>query len=216
MAVTFPVDLGGNGQTYDNNSFALGGHRVNFIPVLEQVVVMAETTTDNAINAQDAATAALGSQTASGISEANSLLFRNQAETFAGNASNFSLDAQNSATQAANSLAGTLNAAGLSGAKAYSSFALASADFANLVNNQAVFVVTDETRGNQGAYYRATGTPVSSLTFLRLHEFYTSPVSYVASDSVQNILTMLLVKVGVIPNDAPSLFADLGSDSYFA
>lgn len=107
--------------------------------------------------------------------------------------------AEAAADSAADSLAATLAAAGLSGAKAYATLALANADLASLVNDQVVFIA------DLGNYYRASGTPVTSLAFLRAQEYYTSPTAAVASDSVQNTLTKLLVATGMIPAASPSL-----------
>lgn len=45
---------------------------------------------------------------------------------------------------------------------------------------------------------------------------YNSQVDYIPDQSLYSILTSLLVKAGMIPNDQPTLFADLGSDAYFA
>lgn len=145
----------------------------------------------SASSAGTSATSASASAISSGISSSNSLANANAAGA--------------SAASAASSFAGTLASAGLSGAKAYASYALAIADFSNQTNNQSIFVVSDETRGGQGAYYRASGTPVTSLVFLRLHEYYPSPFAYIASDSVQNMITKLLVYVGAIPQNPPVL-----------
>lgn len=104
-----------------------------------------------------------------------------------------------SAASASASLAATLTAAQIAGARAYATLSLANADFANLTNNQVVFIA------NVGEYYRANGTPVTSLVFLRAQEYYTSPSTAIASDSVQNTITKLLVAQGLIPAAAPSL-----------
>ena len=110
--------------------------------------------------------------------------------------------AATAAASAAASLAATLSAAGLSGARAFPTYALAVANVGSLTSNQVVLVTADETMGGQGAFYRFNGT---SLVFLRLQEFYQSPSPAVASDSVQNVLTKLLVSAGFIPAAAPSM-----------
>lgn len=99
------------------------------------------------------------------------------------------------------------------GAKPYATYAAALADLANIATNQIVDVVTDESRGGQRSLYQDNGT---TLVYLRAVEMYTSPVSYISSQPVNDIITTLLVKAGMIPNDQPTLFADLGNDAYFA
>lgn len=80
MAATFPPSLGGNGQTYDNESFALGGHRTNFVPALEQVIKMAESAVDSATDASASKTAAKASETAAKTSETAAANFANAAQ----------------------------------------------------------------------------------------------------------------------------------------
>jgi len=104
-----------------------------------------------------------------------------------------------SAASASASASATLTAAQIAGARAYATLALANADFANLVNNQVVFIA------NVGEYHYANGTPVTSLVFLRAQEYYTSPSAAIASDSIQNTITKLLVATGIVPAAAPSL-----------
>lgn len=203
--VIFPIDLGGNGVTYTDASLANGGHRINFLPILGQAIIMAESASNSAVAASLDEASALASKIAAASSEANSLLYATNSTNAAAAALISQQQAAISAASAANSLAATLAAAGLSGAKAYASRALAVADFANQTNNQVVFIAVDESNGNQGTYNRASGTPVTSLVFLRFHEYYTSPTTAVASDSVQNTLTKLLVAQGFIPVTAPSL-----------
>lgn len=140
------------------------------------------------------ASAALASQTSTSASAATAGLQATAAIT-ARNA------ADASAASAAASLAATLTAAGLSGARAFATFALANASLGSLTVNQVVFVATDETLGNVGTYYQYNGT---ALVFLRAQEFYTSPSAAVPSDSTANVLTKLLVAVGLIPAAAPT------------
>lgn len=57
--VTFPVDLGGNGFTYNDGTIppynlAGGGHRDNFVPMVSQTVIMAQAAADAAAEATDA------------------------------------------------------------------------------------------------------------------------------------------------------------------
>lgn len=107
-----------------------------------------------------------------------------------------------------------LDMANLSGAKAYASYALALQDLASLTANQSIFVVVDETRENQGTYYRANGTPVTSLVFLRFHEYYHSPINYIQSDSLRNMITKLLVLVEAIPQNRPVIDANFADTNY--
>lgn len=141
-----------------------------------------EDAADNAAAATDAA-----AQTA--LDRASTTL----SATIAGDARDHAVAA---ADDAALSYAGTLAAAGLSGAKPYATLALANADLGSLVTDQVVFIA------NVGEYYQYNGV---SLVFLRAQEYYTSPTTAVASDSVQNTLTKLLVATGMIPAAAPSL-----------
>lgn len=92
-----------------------------------------------------------------------------------------------------------------SGARPFATFASATAAFGTLVSGQIVDVVTDETKSNTRSLYQAAGSPVSSLTFLRAVEVYNSPFSYISSDSVNNMITKLLVAVGMVPQSTPSL-----------
>lgn len=202
MAVTFPVGLGGNGQTYDDSSFALGGHRTNFIPVLEQVVVMAETTTNNSLTASNAATTAT-TQAGIATGAASSALTSSQG------AQNALEDIQDIADDVA-ATAALIQA--VSGAKSYATYALALADIGNLTNNQVVVIAKDETKENLGTYYKVTS---GVLEFLRFEEVYISPVSYIPNQSFNQIITTLLVKAGMIPQDNPSLFGDFANDAYF-
>lgn len=208
-SVTFSALVGGDGSTVDDtggpNGLAAGGHRQRFVPSLAQTVAVASFVVNTATVVSSDASSALASKIAAASSEANSLLYATNSTNAAAAALISQQQAAISAASAANSLAATLAAAGLSGAKAYASRALAVADFANQTNNQVVFIAVDESNGNQGTYNRASGTPVTSLVFLRFHEFYTSPSTAIASDSVQNTITKLLVAQGLIPAAAPSL-----------
>lgn len=162
----------------------------------------------SASSAASSAGAALSSANASAASASDALTSQNSAATSATTATvNASAavtarnSAESSAASAAASLAATLTAAGLSGARAFATFALANASLGSLTVNQVVFVATDETLGNVGTYYQYNGT---ALVFLRAQEFYTSPSAAVPSDSTANVLTKLLVAVGLIPAAAPT------------
>lgn len=52
MAVTFPTALGGNGNTYNNDSFLSNGHELYFLTICDQVVVMASSASSSAILSQ--------------------------------------------------------------------------------------------------------------------------------------------------------------------
>lgn len=218
-SVFFDPAVGGDGSTVSDDADPLtglrrAGYKIRFVPALQQMVAVASTVVLQVTAAAGSAASALISANSAELAQANALISANAAAAQASVATAKAGEASASASSAALSLAGTLAAAGLSGARAYSSYALALGDFANLVNNQTVFVVTDETRGNQGAYYRATGTPVASLTFLRLHEFYASPVPYIQSDSVQNMITKLLVLTGAIPQNPAVIDANFADPAY--
>lgn len=205
--VTFNPAVGGNGlqvsdQVGEVNSLTLGGHRQFFVPALQQTVSVAGFVVDTATVVGANAAAALASQNAAATSANLAQGSANTAITQATSANLAREQAQLAASQAQASLEATLASASLSGAKAYASFLLANNDKASLSLNQVVFVARDETRNNQGAYYSYNGT---DLVFLRKQEFYESPSSNVQSDSVQNMITKLLVEVGVIPAAAPSL-----------
>lgn len=209
-SANFPIGVGGDGSTVTDDAnpvtgLAGGGHRQRFVPALAQTVAVANFVSSTAVTVAANEASALASKIAAAASEANSLLYATNSTNAAAAALISQQQAAISAASAANSLAATLAAAGLSGAKAYASRALAVADFANQTNNQVVFIAVDESNGNQGTYNRASGTPVTSLVFLRFHEFYTSPSTAIASDSVQNTITKLLVAQGLIPAAAPSL-----------
>lgn len=202
--VVFSNAVGGNGlqvsdQVGEINSLTLGGHRQFFVPALQQTVSVAGFVVSQANNVNANAAAALASQNAAAVSAAQALASASTASTQATSANLAREQAQLAAQQAQNSLTATLASASLSGAKAYATLALANADLGSLTNNQTVFIA------DVGEYYRANGTPVTSLVFLRKQEFYTSPSSNVQSDSVQNMITKLLVEVGAIPAAAPSL-----------
>jgi hypothetical protein len=120
-------------------------------------------------------------------------------------------DALGSATSAAGSAltasqqASLATASVASGARPFGTFAAASASLGTLAAGQIIDVVTDETKLNTRSLYQAVGTPVSSLTYLRAVEYYNSPFSYVSSDSINNMITKLLVAVGMVPQSPPAL-----------
>lgn len=199
--VTFPTNLGGNGQTYTDASFEQGGHRVNFIPVLGQVVVMAGSSAANATAAAASETAAELSATAAEVSEGAAAASAATASAAQIAAANSATIASNASTSASQSLQQVLAAAVLAGAKAYSSYALAFADRTSLTANQVVFIASDETRNGLGAYYTYVAP---NLVFTRDQEYYTSPNSDFPSGSIQNVLDSVLATLGVFPTASPS------------
>lgn len=152
-------------------------------------------------------------------SRANALISANSAAGNATSASNSATSATNSAASAVASATTATQQAALAtasvanGAKPYATYAAALADLANIATGQIVDVVTDETRSSQRSLYQDNGT---TLVYLRAVEMYTSPVPYIPNQPINDVLTMLLVRAGLIPQDNPTLFADLGSDAYFA
>ena len=101
-----------------------------------------------------------------------------------------------------------------SGARPFATFAAATAAFGTLTAGQIIDVITDEARTSQRSIYQAVGTPVSSLTFLRSVEMYNSPFPYIASDSVANMITKLLVATGLVPQVQPALSLDFTAGEY--
>lgn len=97
------------------------------------------------------------------------------------------------------------------GAKPYATYAAALADLANIATGQVVDVLSDETRGGQRVLYQDNGI---TLVYLRAVEMYVSPVPYVQSDSLQNMITKLLVLANVIPDVPPVLNADFSNPAY--
>jgi len=111
-SVTFPVELGGNGQTITDDAdpttgLANGGHRLRFVPALSQAVVMAETTVTKAeeangsaeeagaqaTGAASSATAAAGSASAAASSASAANSSASTATTKAGEAAQSASDA---------------------------------------------------------------------------------------------------------------------------
>lgn len=148
------------------------------------------------------ATQAASSASTATLSSAQAASSAASAATSATSANLSSQSASVSAVTASNALTQVLNASQASGTESYASFALADADKTNLANNEVVLVVLDETKNNQGTYYRYDGV---SLVFLRYQNYYLSPSDNLESDSVQNMITKLLVLQGVIPSANPSL-----------
>lgn len=206
--VTFPVDLGGDGSTVTDDSnpttgLRRGGYQTRFVPALQNLVAIGEVLVDRADEVATNTSAVVVANSQAGASAAA---------------------AAQSATGAAQSLQDTQVIAdevaataalvqGVSGARAFATYALALAVVGTLDPNQVVIVAKDETRSNLGSYYQVSG---GTLLFLRAEEVYVSPVSYIPTQSLNDIITTLLVKAGMIPNDQPTLFADLGNDAYFA
>lgn len=169
-------------------------------------------------NAQNAENNSLNMTVAANASNAN--VSANNAAASALGVANSAALASASATAAAASATTASQQAALatasvaSGARPFATFAAASAAFGSLIAGQIIDVVTDEARGNQRSLYQAVGSPVSSLTFLRAVERYTSPVPYIASDSVQNMITKLLVLTGAIPQNPATLKLDFASMNF--
>lgn len=199
--VTFSPSVGGSGlqvsdQANEVNTLVQGGHRTFFVPALQEVVSVGGFVVNTAVDVAEDAAEAAASEAAAGVSAAQAAASELAAQNSATAANGHKEQAQIAADEAAESLAGTLAAASLSGAKAYATLALANADLASLTLNQVVFIA------NVGEYYQYNGT---SLTFLRAQEFYTSQSPDIASDSVQNMITKLLVVQGLLPQAAPSI-----------
>lgn len=98
-SVTFPVELGGDGNTYTDDTdpqtgLANNGHLTRFIPTLQGAVAMASTAKDKASEAATSATNAAASASAASTSESN-------AGTSATNAANSASAASDSETAAA-------------------------------------------------------------------------------------------------------------------
>jgi pyruvate/2-oxoglutarate dehydrogenase complex dihydrolipoamide acyltransferase (E2) component len=159
----------------------------------------AQNTENNSLNATVAANASNA-----GISQTAAAASQSAAASSATAALASQTAAAASATTATQQAA-LATASVASGARPFATFAAASAAFGTLTAGQIIDVVTDEARGSQRSLYQAVGSPVSSLTFLRAVEMYNSPFAYIPSDSVNNMITRLLVATGMVPQNAPSL-----------
>ena len=200
--------VGGNGTTVTDDADPVtglrrGGYKVRFVPALQQFVTIANNGRSSALTASAAAATAT-TQAGIATGAASSALTSSQGAQIA-----------REATEAlADDVAATAALVqAVSGARAFATYALALAAVGTLDPNQVVIVAKDETRNNLGSYYQVVS---NALVFLRAEEAYISPVSYIPSQPINDVLTMLLVRAGLIPQDNPTLFADLGSDAYFA
>lgn len=91
------------------------------------------------------------------------------------------------------------------------SYASAVAGLGSLTNGTIVQVLVDETRGNSNAFYQVVA---GALSFISLSDYYSSPSTTIASDTVQNMITKLLVKTGAIPGITGVVEADFTNLSY--
>lgn len=207
-SVTFPTALGGDGSTVSDDAnpttgLRNAGYKTRFVPALQQFVAIANNGRSNALTASAAATTA-STQAGIATGAASSALTSSQGAQTAREATEVLAD-DVAATAAL--------VQAVSGARAFATYALALAAVGTLDPNQVVIVAKDETHNNLGSYYQVVG---GGLVFLRAEEAYISPVPYIPSQPINDVLTMLLVRAGLIPQDNPTLFADLGNDAYFA
>jgi len=113
-SVTFPVALGGSGQTIDDSTsptagLGNGGHRTRFVPALSQTVVMAQTAADKATSALASRDAAASSQTAAAGSATSASGSATTATTKASEAASSASSAATSASAAASYAVGTIS-----------------------------------------------------------------------------------------------------------
>lgn len=108
-AVTFPANLGGDGNTYSddadpNTGLDNGGHRARFVPALGQALAMASTARDKAAAAASSEASASASASSAASDAAQTMSDRNATSADAAAAANSASAAGSSATSANNSL----------------------------------------------------------------------------------------------------------------
>lgn len=181
-SVTFPADLGGDGSTVtddDNASTGLGngGHRLRFVPALEQTVVMAQTAKTKASEAASSASAAstsesnaAGSASAAGTSETNAAASASAASTSADSASSDAASASTSASSADSDridAQAARDAAQTAAASAETDADRAEAAADGLLGRRTVLGMGDGshdiTDGDSGRHYRATPSDLAQM-----------------------------------------------------
>jgi hypothetical protein len=100
---------------------------------------------------------------------------------------------------------------GSTNVRTYVSYAAALADLNSVLENQVVLVLVDETKNDFVVYYRKVS---GALVFVSFGDTYKSPVPYVQTDSVRNMITKLLVLTGVIPEVNPVINANFTNPAY--
>lgn len=205
-SVYFNPAVGGDGTTVTDDTnpttgLAAGGHRLRFVPALAQSVAIAGFVVNTATQVSNDAASALASKNAAAMSEANSLLYSGNSANSATAADAAKEQAQVANQQVQDNLNAALALTSSVSTKSYASYALADAGKGSLTANDVVFVAKDETRNNEGVYYTYNG---SILVFLRYQGYYQSNISYIDSDSIQNMITKLLVLNNQIPQSSPS------------
>lgn len=93
----------------------------------------------------------------------------------------------------------------------YTTYAAALAGAAGLPDGRLVQVLVDETLNNGNSFYSVLS---GGLVFVSTSDFYSSPSAVVASDTMQNMVTKLLVKTNVIPGITGVVESDFSNLSY--
>jgi hypothetical protein len=173
--VTFPVALGGDGNTYTDDkdpSTGLdgGGHRTRFVPILSQTVAMAQTAKDKAdaaaasqAAAASSATAAASSQTAAAASAAaaaTSQSAANASATAAATSASNAASSQASASSSQSAAAASASASAASAASALIDADRAEAAIQGLLGRRTVVTTSAENLtvadGDSNTHYRCT------------------------------------------------------------